>query len=99
MAVVKNIPVFSDLHDASVIVAAIVHRALRRFIAVDKQITVAHDRAAIRKRSVRRFSRRIAELMAEHRRINKIVRFTHTADRGCLKKGMSLIPGIFFIRL
>ena len=98
VAVIKNVPAITDLHDASVIVAAIVHWTLRRLVTVDKQIAVAHDRASIGKWSIRRSSHCIAKLMTEHRRINKIVRFVHTTDRGGLKKGMSLISGVFLIR-
>ncbi|MPN03015.1 hypothetical protein SDC9_150238 [bioreactor metagenome] len=49
MPVVEDIPLSLDIYDAAVIVSAICHDLILGFIAVNMQVTVADDYAAVLK--------------------------------------------------
>ena len=88
LTVIENIPPAVDLFDAAVVVGGLVETIL--FPPSRKpDVAVGDDRAAEGKAAVGIAARRVAELMAELRGIDEVVKTPHLADGACLVEGVA----------
>ncbi|MNO52296.1 hypothetical protein D3C76_427120 [compost metagenome] len=80
MAVIKNEPFTVDLGDAAMVIAAVIHRLIRRLVRINMKIAIADNDSLVGEASGRMLAGRIAQLMHGDRGIDKVVGISPFAD-------------------
>ena len=80
VAMIENVVIIFDFHNAAVIVCSRNDWHIGFFVAVDSKVAVAHDYAAINKIARRLVACCIAKLVTDFGRIDKIVFVADFAD-------------------
>ncbi|MNI56881.1 hypothetical protein D3C73_1119100 [compost metagenome] len=86
VAVIKNVPFTVDLGDAAMVIAAVIHRLIRRLVRIDMKIAIADNDSLVGKAPRRMLAGRIAQLMHGDRGIDKVVGISPFADGRRFKK-------------
>ena len=99
LAVVENVPLAVDFHDAAVVVPADGRRAVGGLVGADSRVHVAYDRAAIRKGAAGILRCGVAQFMHQLRGIHEVISVSPLADGGRLEKRVALKPGALVIHI
>ena len=95
MAVIEDVGLFSNPHQAAVIVAAVVHGLLCGLVGIDADIVVAADDALVHKAFVRIFTDSVGQFMHDNGGIDEIIEVSVFADGGGFEEFVAFITGTF----
>ncbi|MNN46642.1 hypothetical protein D3C81_1610310 [compost metagenome] len=99
MPVIEDIPFPIDSFDAAMVISAVVHRLVRRFVGIDMKIVVADEDSLIDEAMSRKWTGCVTQLMHDDRGVDQVISIVFLTDRRSFKKRMSFKLAPLAIRL